>query len=152
MIPLDQVLSAERTFLEDFGASKKKVLQTLAERLSKTLSGISDLELFDQLIARERLGSTGIGSGVAVPHCRLEGLNAPVAALLKLPAAIDFDSIDKAPVDLIFALIVPSDATDEHLQLLASVVERVNNPDTLQEFRNCTSTSDLYTRFVGATP
>jgi PTS system nitrogen regulatory IIA component len=152
MIPLDQVLSAERTFVEDFGASKKKVLQTLAERLSKTLSGISDLELFDQLIARERLGSTGIGSGVAVPHCRLDGLNEPVAALLKLPAAVDFDAIDKAPVDLVFALIVPSDATDEHLQLLASVVERVNDPNTLLDIRNCTTASDLYRRFVGANP
>ena len=112
MIPLQHVLSVERTFIEDFGASKKKVLQTLAERLSQTLSDISDIELFDQLIARERLGSTGIGSGVAVPHCRLNGLQKPIAALVKLPQAIDFEAIDKAPVDILFALIVPADATD----------------------------------------
>jgi len=152
MIPLNQVLSVERSFVEDFGASKKKVLQTLAERLATTLSSVSDLELFDQLIARERLGSTGIGLGVAVPHCRLNGLSQPIAALVKLPQGIDFEAIDKAPVDLIFALIVPIDATDEHLQLLASVVERVNNPETLEQIRNSTSSTALFNQFVGANP
>lgn len=152
MIPLSQVLSTERTYQEDFGASKKKVLQTLAERLSKTLSDISDVELFDQLIARERLGSTGIGSGVAVPHCRLDGLQKPIAALVKLPQAIDFDAIDRAPVDILFALIVPTDATDEHLQLLASVVEQVNNPEKLHQLRSCTTSSALFEQFIGANP
>ncbi len=149
MIPLHQVLSAERTYVEDFGASKKKVLQTIAERLAKTLSDVSDIELFDQLIARERLGSTGIGSGVAVPHCRLNGLQSPIAALVKLPQGVDFEAIDKAPVDLIFALIVPTDATDEHLQLLASVVERVNDPDVLHVIRNATTSETLYEQFIG---
>ncbi len=152
MIPLHQVLSAERTYVEDFGASKKKVLQTIAERLAKTLSDVSDIELFDQLIARERLGSTGIGSGVAVPHCRLNGLQSPIAALVKLPQGVDFEAIDKAPVDLIFALIVPTDATDEHLQLLASVVERVNDPDVLHVIRNATTSETLYEQFIGTQP
>ncbi len=148
MIPLNQVLSAELTFTEDFGASKKKVLQTIAERLSPTLGDVSDLIIFDQLIARERLGSTGIGSGVAVPHCRIDGIDRPIAALVKLPAPIDFDAIDKAPVDLIFTLIVPTDATDQHLQLLASVVERVSNPETLKSIRQCENASSLYNQFV----
>ncbi len=152
MIPLHQVLIAERTYVEDFGASKKKVLQTIAERLAKTLSDVSDIELFDQLIARERLGSTGIGSGVAVPHCRLNGLQSPIAALVKLPQGVDFEAIDKAPVDLIFALIVPTDATDEHLQLLASVVERVNDPDVLRVIRNATTSETLYEQFIGTQP
>ncbi|MEJ2044178.1 MAG: PTS sugar transporter subunit IIA [Reinekea sp.] len=148
MIPLNQVLSTELTFIEDFGASKKKVLQTLAERLSKTLSGISDLEIFDQLIARERLGSTGIGSGVAVPHCRLDNLEKPIAALVKLNSPVDFEAIDKQPVDLLFALVVPTEATDEHLQLLASVVERVNNPDSLKKIRQSSDIESLYTTFT----
>jgi PTS system nitrogen regulatory IIA component len=151
MIQLNQVLSVERTFIDDFGASKKKVLQTLAERLSQTLSGVSDIELFDQLIARERLGSTGIGSGVAVPHCRLNGLTKPTAALVRLPKSVDFEAIDKAPVDLIFALIVPTDATDEHLQLLASIVERVNDPNSLRRIRNCVTSEALFEQFTGDT-
>lgn len=150
MIPLNQVLSVEHTYIEDFGASKKKVLQTIAERLSKTLSNVSDLDIFDQLIARERLGSTGIGSGVAVPHCRLDGLKSPVAALIRLPAAIDFDAIDRQPVDLIFTLVVPSEATDEHLQLLASIVERVNDPKTLSALHQCPDQKSLYELFTGA--
>jgi PTS system nitrogen regulatory IIA component len=148
MIQLSQVLSAEQTYMESFGASKKRILQTLAERLSQTLDNVSDLELFDQLIARERLGSTGIGSGVAVPHCRLDGLKEPIAALVKIPEPVDFDAIDKAPVDLIFTLVVPSEATDEHLQLLASVVERVHNPDNLSRIRSCNSPLELYNQFI----
>lgn len=150
MIPLNQVLSAERTFIEDLGASKKKVLQTLAERLAQSLVGATDVELFDQLIARERLGSTGIGSGVAVPHCRLAGVEKPVAALIKMPTAVDFEAIDKQPVDLIFALVVPIEATDEHLQLLANVVERVNNPDKLSKLKHSKTAMALYELFVGA--
>jgi len=152
MIQLNQVLTAERTFIDDFGASKKRVLQTLAERLSKSFDSVSELELFDQLIARERLGSTGIGSGVAVPHCRLNGLTEPVAALIKLTKAIDFEAIDKKPVDLIFALIVPIEATDEHLQLLASVVERVNDASNLAKIRHCQTTNQLFTVFLGDNP
>lgn len=150
MIPLNHALSVERTFLEDLGASKKKVLQTLAERLSVSLSGVTDIELFDQLIAREKLGSTGIGSGVAVPHCRLAGLTKPIAALTKLPSGIDFDAIDQAPVDLIFALIVPEEATDEHLELLAAIVEKVNNPDNLRKLKNSKTAQALYDQFVVA--
>ena len=149
MIQLSQILSAEQTYMESFGASKKRILQTIAERLSSTLDGVSELDLFDQLIARERLGSTGIGSGFAVPHCRLEGLTSPVAALIKIPEAVDFDSIDKQPVDLIFALVVPVEATDDHLQLLASVVEQVSNPEALANIKSSQTPLDLYNHFIG---
>ncbi|MFQ3229982.1 PTS sugar transporter subunit IIA [Reinekea sp.] len=149
MTSLSQVLSTERTFIGNFGASKKKVLQTLAERISPSLGDVQEHALFDQLIARERLGSTGIGSGVAVPHCRLEGIDKPIAALVKLDTPIDFEAIDHKPVDLIFVLIVPLDATDEHLQLLANVVERVNNSATLSQIRSCQTVESLFSTFVG---
>jgi PTS system nitrogen regulatory IIA component len=149
MTSLLQVLSAERTFIGNFGASKKKVLQTLAEQISPSLGDVPEHALFDQLIARERLGSTGIGSGVAVPHCRLEGISKPIAALVKLDSPIDFEAIDHKPVDLIFVLIVPPDATDEHLQLLANVVERVNNSATLSQIRSSQTVESLFSTFVG---
>ena len=149
MTSLLQVLSIERTYIGHFGASKKKVLQTLAERISPSLGDVPEHALFDQLIARERLGSTGIGSGVAVPHCRLEGIVQPIAALVKLDTAIDFEAIDHKPVDILFVLIVPVDATDEHLQLLANVVERVNNSATLTQMRSCQTPESLYNTFVG---
>jgi PTS system nitrogen regulatory IIA component len=151
MTTLKQVLSTERTYIGNFGASKKRVLQTLAERLSPSLGDVSELALFDQLIARERLGSTGIGSGVAVPHCRLEGISQAIAALVKLDDPIDFESVDNQPVDILFVLVVPTEATDEHLQLLASVVERVNNSATLNKMRNCQSADSLFNTFIGLT-
>lgn len=147
MIPLDQVLIAERVFVGAFGASKKRVLQTLAERLANAVPGVTELDLFDQLIARERLGSTGLGQGIALPHCRLANIDRPVAALVKLDEAVDFESPDRQPVDLMFALVVPETATDEHLQLLAAVVERFNDSDTVAALRDSRDPDELFRLF-----
>lgn len=147
MIPLDQVLTADRVFTGSFGASKKRVLQTLAERLANAVPGVTELELFDQLIARERLGSTGLGQGIALPHCRLANIDRPVAALVKLDEAVDFESPDRQPVDLMFALVVPETATDEHLQLLSAVVERFNDTDKVAALRDSRDPDDLYRLF-----
>lgn len=147
MIPLDQVLTAERVFTGTFGASKKRVLQTLAERLANAVPGVTEIDLFDQLIARERLGSTGLGQGIALPHCRLANIDRPVAALVKLDEAVDFESPDRQPVDLMFALVVPETATDEHLQLLAAVVERFNDTDTVAALRDSRDPDELYRLF-----
>lgn len=147
MIPLDQVLTTERVFTGTFGASKKRVLQTLAERLASAVPGVTELDLFDQLIARERLGSTGLGQGIALPHCRLANIDRPVAALVKLDEAVDFESPDRQPVDLMFALVVPETATDEHLQLLAAVVERFNDTDTVSALRDSRDPDELYRLF-----
>lgn len=148
MISLDQVLTVERVFTGAFGASKKRVLQTLAERLARTVPGVTELDLFDQLVARERLGSTGLGQGIALPHCRLSEINQPVAALVKLDEAVDFESPDRQPVDLMFALVVPEAATDEHLQLLAAVVERFNDTDTVNALRDTRDPDELYRLFL----
>jgi len=85
-----------------------------------------------------------------VPHCRLKGLDAPVAMLVKLKQSIDFESIDRQPVGLLFALIVPEDATEAHLQLLASVVERFNDPATLAKLNQCQSEDELFSIFTAA--
>ncbi len=148
MIQLDQVLTADRVYSGSFGASKKRVLQTLAERVSTSLESVSDVDLFDQLIARERLGSTGLGQGIAVPHCRLAHIDRPVAALAKLDEAVDFESPDRKPVDLLFALVVPEAATEDHLNLLAAVVERFNDVDRVKSLRNTRTTEELFERFI----
>lgn len=148
MTQLDQVLTDDHVYIGAFGASKKRVLQTLAERIADTLEGVSDVDLFDQLIARERLGSTGLGQGIAVPHCRLANIDRPVAALAKLDEAVDYESPDRKPVDLLFALVVPEEATQEHLNLLAAVVERFNDATLVDALRSASSTEDLYQRFI----
>ncbi|WP_198650510.1 PTS sugar transporter subunit IIA [Saccharospirillum mangrovi] len=148
MIQLDQVLSVERVYTGAFGVSKKRVLQSLAERLADSLEGVGDVDLFDQLIARERLGSTGLGQGIAVPHCRLAQIDRPVAALAKLDEAVDFESPDRKPVDLLFALVVPEAATDDHLNLLAAVVERFNDAALVKTLRHASDPQTLYQHFI----
>jgi len=148
MIQLDQVLSSERVYTGAFGVSKKRVLQSLAERLAASLDGVGEVDLFDQLIARERLGSTGLGQGIAVPHCRLAQIERPIAALAKLDEAVDFESPDRKPVDLLFVLVVPEAATDDHLNLLAAVVERFNDSTLVKSLRQASDSQTLYQQFI----
>jgi PTS system nitrogen regulatory IIA component len=116
--------------------SKKKVLECLSGALSASLTTHTTEQIFDQLIARERLGSTGLGVGVALPHCRLAGIEAPMGALATLTDAIDYDSPDNEPVDLVFALIVPDSADEEHLQLLAQLAELFMQKEMCDQIRN----------------
>lgn len=148
MIQLDQVLTAERVYTGALGVSKKRVIQSLAERLAASLDGVSEVDLFDQLIARERLGSTGLGQGIAVPHCRLGQIERPVAALARLDDAVDFESPDRKPVDLLFVLVVPEAATDDHLNLLAAVVERFNDSSLVTALRQAPDNEALYQQFI----
>jgi PTS system nitrogen regulatory IIA component len=83
-----------------------------------------------------------------VPHCRLARADRPIAALAHLSEAIDYEAPDNEPVDLLFALVVPEDATDEHLNLLAAVVERFNDADRVAELRAASDTNTLYQRFI----
>ena len=82
---------------------------------------ISAQAVFDRLVARERLGSTGLGEGCALPHARVPGLGRTLAAFLRLGRGVDFDSPDHEPVDLVFGLLVPEESTDEHLEILAAI-------------------------------
>ena len=118
------------------------------ERLAASLDGVGEVDLFDQLIARERLGSTGLGQGIAVPHCRLAQIERPIAALAKLDEAVDFESPDRKPVDLLFVLVVPEAATDDHLNLLAAVVERFNDSALVKSLRQAADSQTLYQQFI----
>lgn len=104
-------------------SSKKRVLEQLSQLLAENQPSLTADEIFDSLIGRERLGSTGLGHGVAIPHGRMRGLEAPIGAFVRLENAIDFDALDRQPVDLLFALLVPQESTSEHLQLLAQLAQ-----------------------------
>ena len=130
------LLNKERVRARMEAGSKKKVLECLSGVLSASLTTHTTEQVFDQLIARERLGSTGLGSGVALPHCRLSGIDEPMGALATLKDPIDFDSPDNKPVDLIFGLIVPDDADEEHLKLLAQLAELFMHQDICNQIRN----------------
>ncbi|MDX2464617.1 MAG: PTS IIA-like nitrogen regulatory protein PtsN [Porticoccus sp.] len=141
---LIDILSLENTALDVPGGSKKRVLENLSHFLADRSTEIDSDELYQGLLARERLGSTGIGDGVAIPHCRMASCSKITGAFLKLEDPIDFDAIDNIPVDLVFALIVPEEQNDEHLQVLSAIAELLQEEEVRAELRRATSAEQLY--------
>ncbi len=124
-------LSPASVHLDDPAHSKKKVLETLADALAAE-SGLKPQTVFEHLLEREKLGSTGLGKGVAVPHCRVAGVTRPLAGLLRTRSGVDYDAPDGVPVSLFFALLAPEEATDEHLQLLAELAGKLSEPERIK--------------------
>ncbi|NKF49434.1 PTS IIA-like nitrogen regulatory protein PtsN [Shewanella sp. WXL01] len=124
--------------------SKKKVLQLISEIAAEQYTDLSAQEIFESLVAREKKGSTGIGNGIAIPHGRLDNIEQPIAVFIKCDESIDFDAIDNKPVDLLFALIVPSDQCQQHLATLAYIAEKLNDKQTLKQLRKSTDKTQLY--------
>ena len=116
----------------------------LSELLADALVDFTQGEIFDSLIGRERLGSTGLGNGVALPHGRMKGLREPIAAMAVMGDSVDFDAIDGKPVDILFALLVPEESTDEHLQILARLAAMFSNSEFCAELRNCNDPEQCY--------
>ena len=119
---LTQLITLDRIVCNPDIHSKKRVLELLSELLASACDQKSS-DIFDKLIERERLGSTGLGQGIALPHGRLGLGEHIIAAFVKLPEAIAFESADGQPVDLLFALLVPEAKNNEHLQTLASIAK-----------------------------
>lgn len=141
---IESLISPGRTLCGVEGGSKKRALELLANTIAQDIPDINADELFRRLIGRERLGSTGIGHGVAIPHCRVEQCSGAVGALITLTDPIDFDAIDSQPVDILFAMLVPEDAHDEHLQTLATLAGALNNPAYRQKLRKASNDEALY--------
>ena len=115
--------------------SKKRLLEVIAELLSGQNPQLDVIEIFEKLIERERLGSTGLGKGIALPHARITNLEQAQAVFIRLQDGIDFDSIDNQPVDLVVALLVPVDANEQHLKILAGLAGFFNNDDNCKKIR-----------------
>ncbi len=126
------------------GGSKKRVLEFFSTFIAQNTPSLDSQEVFSRLIGRERLGSTGIGHGVAIPHARNPHCKSPLAGFLKLSEPVDFDAIDGEPVDLVFVLLVPEEADDAHLALLGQVAAVMNDPETRQRLRNSETQRQLY--------
>ncbi len=141
---IHELISPSRTLCGIEGASKKRTLEILATTIAQDLPEIDADELFRRLIARERLGSTGIGFGIAIPHCRVGNCANTVGALITLKQPIDFDSIDGEPVDVLFAMLVPEEAHSEHLQTLAALAAALNDGDFRESLRAADSDAALY--------
>jgi len=149
MSPIDvtALLSPARTRINVPARSRKRALELAAELLASDGSGVATGPLFEQLLTRERLGSTGLGEGIAIPHCRIDCPH-PRAALLRLEVPVDFDAPDDTPVDLLFVLMVPPDETSAHLTTLAALARLFQSAENRAALRAGQSDADLYGTFV----
>jgi PTS system nitrogen regulatory IIA component len=123
--------------------SKKQALQELAERAA-AVTGLHERQIFDVLLERERLGTTGVGNGIAIPHGKLAGLKKLHGVFARLSTPIDFESIDERPVDLIFLLLAPETAGADHLKALARVSRLLRDQSMCEKLRKTDSADALY--------
>ena len=144
-------LDDSQVSINDDCRSKKSILERLSLLLSKS-SGISTEEIFNGLYEREKLGSTSVGNGVAIPHARIKGIDHPFVSVVILDNTVDFDNIDNLDVDIVVCLIVPTENTENHLALLAclsSILDKISNRKKLRNARNseeilhCLESTDL---------
>ena len=144
MIRLETILTPGRSLVNVPGDSKKKVIEQIANLIGHEVPDLNTQTVYAALLAREKLGSTGFGNGIAIPHCRLKGCMQPVSALIHLKAPIDYDAIDGAPVDLLFVLLVPEAATDAHLELLRQIASMLDRKEVREKLRAATTNQALY--------
>ena len=138
------LLDPSRVASDLAAGSKTRTLEQMAELLSFGLDRESSADVFNSLSGRERLGSTAIGHGVAIPHGRVAGLKQAIGAFGRCPAGLDFEAADEEPVRLIFALLVPAESTTEHLQLLAGLAEIFSRPELRTRLLDAGSADELY--------
>lgn len=139
---ISALLSTDRIFVNTDITSKKKLLEFIASQASSNLQ-LAENKLYNNLLDRERLGSTGLGKGFAVPHARLTDLDAAFGVFIKLNQPINFEAPDNQPVDLVFAIIIPQQATDQHLQILSSLARIFSQADVCESIRQAVSSEEI---------
>ena len=132
---ISEILSPDRVLCDITVNSKKAALEKLADLIASATPEVAQTEVFESLIARERLGSTGLGHGIALPHGRRKGGEQTIAAFLRLQSGIQYDAIDQKPVDLLFALLVPEASTEEHLKVLARLATMFSDDKLVDAIR-----------------
>lgn len=124
--------------------SKRQLLQDLAERAADK-TGMGSRQIFDTLLQRERLGSTGVGNGIAIPHGKLPGLKAITGIFARLEKPIDFEALDDQPVDIVFLLLAPEGAGADHLKALARIARVMREPEQVDKLRETSDPAAIYT-------
>jgi PTS system nitrogen regulatory IIA component len=140
---LADLISPEAVYPSLKAKTKKQALQEMAQRASG-LTGVDAREIFDTLMQRERLGSTGIGRGIAIPHGRVAALRNIVSVFARLDEPIEFEALDNEPVDLIFLLLAPEHAGADHLKALARISRLLREPATIDKLRASRDRAALY--------
>ncbi|AOW11885.1 PTS sugar transporter subunit IIA [Hydrogenophaga crassostreae] len=141
---LSAILPAGQVLVSVDATSKKRAFEE-AGLLFETLHGLNRALITDSLFARERLGSTGLGHGVAIPHGRIKGLKQPLAAVFQLANPIGFDAPDELPVQLLIFLLVPEAATQKHLEILSEIAELLSDSALRDRMKSSSEASGLHT-------
>ncbi len=140
---ISDLLSPERIQCDVHSSSKKRLLELISKELARNSNDLNQREIFESLCARERLGSTGLGKGVAIPHGRVKGSQDVQVSFIRLKKPLPFDAADGEPVDLLFAMAVPENCGEDHLKLLAQVAELFSDPKLLNKLRNAEESGAL---------
>ncbi|WP_448549729.1 PTS IIA-like nitrogen regulatory protein PtsN [Thalassotalea fusca] len=141
---LHEILTEDCTLCAVPATSKKKILETISEKAAEHISGSTTFELLDSLITREKMGSTGIGNGIAIPHGRLPNTEKVIAVLVTTSEPVSFDSIDNRPVDIFIALFVPEEQCQQHLCTLQSIAQVFSDKRICKQARKCETSHELY--------
>jgi PTS system nitrogen regulatory IIA component len=146
---LSDLLKPDAILASLHAQSKKQVLQEVCATAAR-LTGLAEREIFDTLLQRERLGSTGVGHGVAIPHGKLRPLDRLVGVFARLARPVDFDSLDDQPVDLVFVLLAPESAGADHLKALARIARVLRDPTLAQKLRAADGVDAIHTILTGS--
>jgi len=144
MTEIADLVSLEHVACRGNANSKKRVLELLSDMIVKDAPGLTQMEVFGSFLNRERLGSTALGHGVAIPHGRMGGLAKPVGAFLQLKHGIDYEAPDNEPVTLFFALLVPEDSVNQHLDILAKLAQLFSDEAICDRLRDVREQGELY--------
>ncbi len=150
-VPFSAYLDLSRISLQADISSEKRVFELLGELLASDLADISATQISEGLVARERLGTTALGAGMAIPHCRVDHLEQIRCAIIKLEHPVDFDAQDGQPVSFICALLVPSEADNEHLAALANLAEFLSDQVNRETLINAQSAQEVLDIFIQKT-
>lgn len=147
---LGEILGKDAIVLDLKVGSKKQLLQALSERAAE-LTNLSAREIFDTILQREKLGSTGVGNGIAIPHGKFDKFENIFGVFARLHAPIDFDALDEKPVDVVFLLLAPESAGADHLKALSRIARVLRDPQRLAALRSAQAESGLYELLVSDT-
>ncbi|HET7569894.1 MAG TPA: PTS sugar transporter subunit IIA [Gammaproteobacteria bacterium] len=145
---LNELIVPARVLANAKADSRKRALEVLSELLSKDQPDLSQAEVMQGLVSRERLGSTAIGGGIAVPHGRAAGITQVIGALIRLNDPVNYGAEDGVPVDLMFAILVPLECTEAHAQFVSQVTLRLSDPDVCRHLREAKTSKALYACFA----
>lgn len=140
---INDIISLDRTKCSVECHSKKRIFEVISEIAVKQSPELDQVEVLSSLLSREKMGSTGIGHGIAIPHGKIKGLTNMIAVIVTSNHPIDFDAIDSQLVDIFFAILVPEDQSDKHIQALSGIARKLSDKETVKAIRSAKTKNEI---------